>query len=222
MKRLPKFNEYAFNELSNESAYWLGFITADGSISNKSKALSVSIKQSDRMHLEKLSKFVNFTGLIYEYVHTSTGKSFTQCYLNLVSLPLINRMNDFGIAPRKSYTDINQLQYIPDEYKYAFLLGNLDGDGYIRIRSRNRGQFSWLGQKELIAAIGSWFSTNDINCKIHKRADCNLYTCTVYNMVDRLKLCELYLSLGNVPLERKRIKVYDMYTSLNKIQKVLK
>lgn len=45
----------AFDQWSNEMAYWLGFIVADGSIHSSRSALSVNLKIDDKNHMVKLS-----------------------------------------------------------------------------------------------------------------------------------------------------------------------
>lgn len=54
-----KFNEYIFDTIdTEEKAYWLGFIFADGYVSSTGNRFELSLKSSDALHLEKFNKFI--------------------------------------------------------------------------------------------------------------------------------------------------------------------
>lgn len=64
-QNLPKFNERIFDSIdTEEKAYWLGFIFADGYISSKSKynkmeyKFELSLKGNDSEHLDKFNTFM--------------------------------------------------------------------------------------------------------------------------------------------------------------------
>ena len=54
-----KFNEHIFDVIdTEEKAYWLGFIFADGYISSRDNGFELSLKGSDIEHLHKFNKFM--------------------------------------------------------------------------------------------------------------------------------------------------------------------
>ena len=54
-----KFNEHIFDIIdTEEKAYWLGFIYADGCISLKTNAFEISLKYDDINHLNKFNTFM--------------------------------------------------------------------------------------------------------------------------------------------------------------------
>ena len=58
-QNLTKFNENVFDSIdTEEKAYWLGFIFADGYISLKGNSFELSLKGSDSEHLDKFNKFM--------------------------------------------------------------------------------------------------------------------------------------------------------------------
>lgn len=54
-----KFNENIFDVIdSEEKAYWLGFLFADGYISSSKNTIELSLALKDKEHLEKFAKFM--------------------------------------------------------------------------------------------------------------------------------------------------------------------
>ena len=136
-----KFNEHIFDSIdTEEKAYWLGFIFADGTISSspltqerKNRyAFELSLKGDDSSHLEKFNNFMQ-----YENDHvtisnsTCNNKVFKRCRWNVANKHLWNTMNNYGCTPNKSLT----LEF-PDESIFKdeslirhFIRGYFDGDG---------------------------------------------------------------------------------------------
>ena len=128
------FNDTVFDSIdTEEKAYWLGFIYADGSISSsplevgkkKSYTFELSLKESDFFHLEKLKELLNTPRPVL--------KSESRCRLLVNSKHFWSTLNNYGCTPRKSLT----LQF-PDESIFKskdlirhFIRGYFDGDGCI-------------------------------------------------------------------------------------------
>ena len=57
-----RFNENIFDSIdTEEKAYWLGFIFADGNISSIGNRLEIRLSYNDLTHLEKFRKFIGLT-----------------------------------------------------------------------------------------------------------------------------------------------------------------
>lgn len=122
---------------SEESAYWLGFIYADGSITcretgNKRYVLEVCLAEKDKDHILKLR---NFIGSKKEIERRESTKSFR---LIISSKQLVSNLKNLGIIENKTYkSDIRQiLRNIPKEYMRDFIRGFVDGDGHINEQGR--------------------------------------------------------------------------------------
>lgn len=128
------FNDKIFDCIdTEEKAYWLGFIFADGTISsnplkeNKKKVYTfeLSLKQDDINHLEKLKELLKTPRPII--------KSENRCRLLVNSKHFWDTLNNYGCIPNKSLT----LQF-PSENIFKekslirhFIRGYFDGDGCI-------------------------------------------------------------------------------------------
>lgn len=127
------FNDKIFDSIdTEEKAYWLGFIFADGYISSsplkkekKQYTFELSLKMNDSDHLEKLKILLETPRPIL--------KSENRCRLLVNSKHLWNTLNNYGCTPNKSLT----LQF-PNESIFKdkslikhFIRGYFDGDGCI-------------------------------------------------------------------------------------------
>ena len=62
-------NEHFFDTIdTQEKAYWLGFLFADGNVSNISNTVSISLKGDDIAHLEKFKIFINASNNIRSFI----------------------------------------------------------------------------------------------------------------------------------------------------------
>lgn len=120
------------------NSYFGGFIAADGNISDKSVIISLSTK--DILILERLKKVSEFTGLIRSYSRKNyqkeTYKQVSTICFNTIGKWIIDLKKHFNIVPAKSLI-IQPPNLNNDLLKFVYLIGFLDGDGWISF-SRNR------------------------------------------------------------------------------------
>lgn len=88
---------------TEEKAYWLGFIAADGCIKNSQNwPLSVALAARDCEHLNKLRVALRSDHVInIEDVITNFG-AFRRCSLRICGLGLCKGLMSHGVVPRKS------------------------------------------------------------------------------------------------------------------------
>jgi len=130
---IPKNEYYAFNESyfetidSEDKAYFLGFIAADGCIAanNKgTKILTISLAEKDRSVLESFKECLEAEQPIKELARQ-------QVRFVVARKKIIEDIEKYDIGERKSLTMGPILQNIPDDFKSHFLRGYFDGDGSI-------------------------------------------------------------------------------------------
>lgn len=134
-QNISKFNEHVFDVIdTEEKAYWLGFIYADGYISNITNkheySFEISLKASDVDHLYKFNTFMQHSKMNVKISSTNQG-NFSRCRWQVANKHLWNTLNNYGCTPNKSLT----LQF-PDENIFKdksliihFIRGYFDGDG---------------------------------------------------------------------------------------------
>lgn len=136
-----KFDEFIFDSIdTEEKAYWLGFIFADGYISNRDNSFELSLKASDINHLNKFNKFMKHNKDNVKIGQVKCGEKICfRCRWGIVNKHLWDVLNNYGCTPKKSLN----LKF-PDEsiFKnknliYDFIRGYLDGDGCISYTKNN-------------------------------------------------------------------------------------
>jgi DNA-binding transcriptional regulator WhiA len=126
--RKYNFNEYFFHELNEKSAYWLGFLYADGYVrmkDGKSGELKLKLKNTDKNHIEKFLKDVECKKPIKCGVD---GKS-EYCVVTLYSNLLVNKLFELGCVNNKTQKIL--LPKLDEPYMSHFIRGYFDGDGSI-------------------------------------------------------------------------------------------
>jgi hypothetical protein len=132
--RKYKLNEQFFDEMNEKSAYWLGFLFADGYVrmkDGKSGELKLKLKESDKPHIEK---FLVDLDCKKEIKCGSDGKS-KFCSVTLYSNLLVNKLFSLGCVNSK--TQKIRLPNLNNELMSHFIRGYFDGDGSIfKIKNR--------------------------------------------------------------------------------------
>ncbi len=137
-----KFDNTVFDSIdTEEKAYWLGFIFADGYLESspleedkKSHyTFEISLKGSDKEHLEKFNKFMKHK----DENHVKLGKVkcgetiCERCRWYITDKHLWNTLNNYGCTPKKSTTlQFPSLDIFKNEFLIKhFIRGYFDGDG---------------------------------------------------------------------------------------------
>ena len=162
-----KFDNTVFDCIdTEEKAYWLGFIFADGYISSdslKGKSrylLEISLKASDKNHLDKFNKFMKHENANKVTIEDAKcGKIICKrCRWYVANKHLWETLNSYGCTPRKSLT----LKF-PDESIFKskdlirhFIRGYFDGDGCFTRHIHHiivSPAISFLGTKDFLDKI---------------------------------------------------------------------
>jgi len=108
---------------TNEKAYWLGFIIADGHVSDD--GVVITLKESDREHLSNFLKCIDSNSNIHYIAKT---KSYS---ISVYSRDLVKSLRDLGLDANKSYNA--KVPPIKQKFIKAFLRGLFDGDGSLAV-----------------------------------------------------------------------------------------
>lgn len=150
-----KFNEHIFDQIdSEEKAYWLGFIFADGYISSSPLRegiknvyqFEISLGIKDIEHLNKFKKFIEFKKDII------TDKS--RCRFIVANKHLWITLNELGCTPNKSLS--LKFPNIPQNLVRHFIRGYFDGDGCISRHVHNTcvtPHIELLGTKQMLEHV---------------------------------------------------------------------
>ena len=157
-RALKSFNIHYFDEIdTEEKAYWLGFLFADGAITQcqHSYDIELSLKIDDKNHVAKFAKAVGKS-----YINNnSTYRS--RCTLG--SKHMFNVLSNYGCTTRKSLTlkFPNQSTFKDKHLIRHFIRGYVDGDGCLSWgnKEHTRCAISILGTKDFLTSIRNIFPT---------------------------------------------------------------
>jgi len=215
-ERTQKFNfneDYFENIDTEDKAYFLGFIVADGCINNKT--LNISQKEPDILY--KFKKYINFEGKVWKdknrNIHT----------VNLYSEKIISDLYKLGIYSNK--TMIVKYPEIPKQLENHFMRGLFDGDGCISIHKKREGSrdISDRGQVNICSGsrdfIEEYVERLNKYCSITK----NKIRCPrgTYNVIDWAsfsdieKFYDFFYKDATVYLERKK-ETFDIAITISK------
>ncbi len=155
-----KHDETFFDVIdTEEKAYWIGFIMADGHIEHPDNTdlyvLHLGLKLSDRGHITKLKASLKSSHQTYSYKLAS---------LRLHSKGLCKALIRHGVVPRKSYEELVPPQ-MPDELLRHFWRGYFDGDGSLYIANNGKRKdgsvrkqwcLNLLGSRSLLESFIDW------------------------------------------------------------------
>lgn len=147
------FNDSVFEKIdSNEKAYWLGLLMADGQVQNKkqsSKILRIDLENTDAYIIYKFADFLNLDHKrIKSYINNNDTK-FSR--LVVPSDKICQDLEKFGIIPNKTFTCL--WPYLLEEKYFShFIRGYFDGDGCIT-NIKKGGTFKIIGTEEFLSKM---------------------------------------------------------------------
>lgn len=121
-------DEHVFDVIdTEEKAYWLGFLYADGAIGSSNNNIELSLKLLDCKHLYKFKSFLKAK----RNVRIETDK-IKRCRFTVTSEHLKSRLIELGCTPRKSLTlKFPTEEQVPTQFIIPFIRGYFDGDGVL-------------------------------------------------------------------------------------------
>lgn len=214
-------NKYYFDEIdTEEKAYWLGFLYADGCVFRRS--LLVRLSSIDKGHLEKLKKCLDSDAPIKTGKQNSFGAITEYVILEINNAYMVNSLKRLECIENKTHTlKYPIIEIFPEKFQYDFIRGFLDGDGSIKHTKLNkkRGlidklyEVSFTGTEKMLKGIQSVLKTNTIPKENKKKH------CWEYRFGGNLQVIEILNKLyknATVYLDRK-YKIYnelkDKYSS---------
>lgn len=166
------FDDTFFDNWSHDMSYYLGFIAADGYISNpKDKRhknmLSINLQIKDDGVLKNFCQLLNYKKpLFYNFKENKVR-------MNCISEHLVKRLMQLGITYRKTYDGFPLNFEVPKEYRKSFVRGFFDGDGCVSLTTKAP---SWKlkysicsNTEDILIKIRNWiFEELEIYSKIFK------------------------------------------------------
>lgn len=127
-------NEDFFDNLSAQSAWFLGLMAADGNVTKDLKRFKISQSGPEGFKLiEHIVRMLDFKGNVSTYKNAHS--------VQITSRKLVSRLVEYGIIPNKS-TVLEFPKNLPLKYAKPFIRGYFDGDGSVGVYvNKNNSRF---------------------------------------------------------------------------------
>ena len=228
LKNRYTLDEAYFEKIETEQqAYLLGFLYADGFVGNE-KFNNIVVQVKDEEIVTMFKKAIDFTGDIREVKSAGGFSNSSQHYsLNFSSEKMASDLRSLGLYPGKS-TTMSTLPNIPNELYRHFVRGYFDGDGSICVSNRTsyhtvggeRKKYTYktyildiIGTKPFMEEIAKLLPGNYLSIKESKSKDMYYLHCSSKH--DMKKIFEYLYDGATYYLERKYIKFSSVKSDIS-------
>lgn len=132
LQRKYNIDETFFDKIdTEEKAYFLGFLYADGYNNTERNSVALSLKDDDKEVLERLNSLFQPDKPL-QYVKIKTTNSSNQWRLVIANKHISQRLIDLGCNKAKTYTlEFPKEKQVPSNLIRHFVRGYFDGDGWV-------------------------------------------------------------------------------------------
>lgn len=201
---------------TEEKAYWLGFLMADGYVSY-SGTVTCALQCRDKEHLIKFLKSVKANDT--EVKFNSKTKSYS---VSLYSVKMAADLTKHGCKQKKSLI-LEFPNDVPQDLIHHFMRGYFDGDGCICIDKINRAIFSVLGTKKFLDKYESIllsYLKREKNKRTHRNAwNKNTEQIQYGGNMQVSKIYKFLYKDANIYLSRKKEK-FELISSRLKTKRI--
>lgn len=208
---VKNYDEEYFKIIDSENkAYYLGLLMADGFMHKDIYSFGIGLKTEDRYMIESMLNDIGYKTEL-ELKISEFGKE--AWYATICSKKMCADLIYLGIVPKKSGKEIFPEYAIPSELKRHFIRGFIDGDGWITNNVSGDRYYS-LEVGMCSMSINILYSIKilleeelGIEMHITKRSDKELFDLKAFTKNAKVLLDYLYIN-SNIFLKRKKVK-YD-------------
>ena len=211
-----QFNEHIFDSIdTEEKAYWLGFIYADGNIrtvndfNRKTEyGFTLTLKKSDDNHLLKFNQFMEYNGDNRHYYNSK----YHSCSWHITNEHLWSILNSYGCTPQKSLIlkFPNKNVFKDESLIRHFIRGYFDGDGCFsqdKLKSGIIPRLSLLGTEDFVNKLNEFCKCNGTITKRHNK---HIYYQLRFNRSNSINFMNYIYDNCSIYLDRKYAK-YNLF-----------
>ena len=225
--RKHHFNENYFDIIDTEDkAYWLGFLYADGNVSygkdkngeRKGCTIEITLAEKDKEHLYKFMKCINADNgyPLEKRIVSLNNKKYTAYRLCFNSVILGHDLENQGCIPNKSL--VLKRPNIDDDLIRHFIRGYFDGDGCVSFNKElNNHIYTILGTEDILSFIKEKSGVSKkISIRQVKRDNKykSFYEFSIGGIRSQLIFHNYIYNNANIFLDRKYKKSCELYNYL--------
>ena len=227
LKKYPYTCDYHYfdNIDTEEKAYWLGFLTADGWISQSKKTnagvTGIELKYGDIGHLKKFNKSIDGNYQITDrwkscgLPNRDKSKKYHTCCIRIFSITMYNTLKNLGFTNDKSY-DFH-IPKLSDNLIRHYMRGYFDGDGCFCFTNKSFGvnfiTASYSLYNDVIKILDN-ISIKTSNGIFVNEVGTTMYRPEICRLDDKIQFLDWIYQDCNIYLDRKYkkyLKVKERY-----------
>jgi hypothetical protein len=199
---------------TQDKAYWLGFLYADGSVGNKHIGLKLSIK--DYNHIIKFSDCLKSTYVINKIINKNGfGIGNECCQIKIYNKSMVNDLINLGCIKNKSKTLMFPKEYFKECLMRHFIRGYFDGDGSIYYSIEKKYKYlkpvvSFTGTLDVLQNIKNILVPNS-NINVRKYKDKDIYDLKIGGLNYIKDIYKYFYNDSEMYLDRKKEKFEEIF-----------
>lgn len=222
LQRKYNIDETFFDVIdTEEKAYILGFLYADGYNNTDRNSVNLSLKEDDKEILEILNNLLQPNKPL-QYVEIKDTNSSNQYRLVIANKHISQKLVELGCDKAKTHNlTFPTAEQVPSHLIRHFVRGYFDGDG--SVSGDKQKQFCFVGtidfllplQQILMKELG--FSETKLDQR-HKNIDNNIRSLRYCGINQCIKFRDWLYKDATIYLERKK-NIFDSYISFERVQR---
>ena len=227
-RKYPIVEDFFDKINTEEKAYFLGFLYADGYNNTDRNSVNLSLKEDDKEILEKLNNLLQPNKPL-QFVNTSNqrkkqgfGNSQNQYRLIIANKHISQRLVELGCGKAKTHNlKFPTEEQVPSHLVRHFVRGYFDGDG--SVSGDKQKQFSFVGTTDFLLPLQHVlmkeldFSQTKFD-KRHKDRDNNIRSLRYCGNNRCIVFRDWLYKDATIYLERKK-NIFDSYISFERVQR---
>lgn len=219
------YDKYFFDEIdSEEKAYWLGFIYADGYTTDDGR-FGIELASVDKEHIQKLLNSMKSNLKIKDRIRIKGDIEYKSSSILINNKHLNSSLISKGVVPRK--TEIlcfPEEKVLPKNLRNHFIRGYFDGDGtiikkdYERMREDRNNKIYQRTMSEVSVVCKSYrfieslctLLNDELNLNVEIKINKNLNYIRYHSKENIIKILNYLYKDSNVYLERKYNKSLEL------------
>lgn len=202
-----KINSNFFNTIdTEEKAYWLGFLTADGYIKGTG-SIELGLAEIDKEHIEKFKKTLGSEHKLGKKETKLNNKIYTSYKISFKDKIMTQDLTKYGLTPNKSYDAYIPKDLIEEKYIRHYIRGLFDGDGslysYKQHNGKERNELSLVTASEVMVKDLLEIIKTHANIDMKYRKSRNLHEIRLYDQFQIKVFLRWIYNDSHISLDRK-------------------
>jgi hypothetical protein len=207
-KKYEVDEDYFINIDTEDKAYWLGFLYADGYVRIRKTGNSLEFKQ----HKRDMDIFEKFKECIKSTHPVNPVKGGNTYVISITNNKIVNNIVGKGCLPRKSHIlKFPDGNILPSYLHSHFIRGVFDGDGSISLLAKKQPAVNIAGTKDMVESIKKILGL-DRSCisKVHNKSGTYTWYITIQNKLDVMCFYKYIYTNANTFMDRKLNKFKEL------------